>query len=271
MRRRFERLGSTSRAAMRRRHPAVVFADHSVGPLGMESVSAVESPVRTILYLHGGAFLMGSPSSYRSRTVRVSYRCGAEVFVPDYRLAPEHPFPAALDDAAAAWRYVQSLQRGRPVFIAGDSAGGGLALSLMLRLRELGEALPAGAVLLSPWADLRDEAGEVPHKDLWFSPALLARWARHYLGHADARDPMVSPALADLSRLPPLLVLVGEHELLAEPTRRLVDRARACGTRAALHVGKGMQHDWPLTLPWLAESRDAWRAIEGFIEERKGA
>jgi acetyl esterase/lipase len=267
LRRRFERFGVTSRAAVRRRHPAVTFADHAAGPLAIESVCAVKDPACAILYLHGGAFVMGSPSSYRSRTVRVGYRCAAEVFVPDYRLAPDHPFPAALEDALAAWNQLQSLRRGRPALVAGDSAGGGLALSLMIRLRELGAQQPAGAVLLSPWTDLSDPGRRAP-RDLWLSPDHLARWARHYVGHANASDPLISPALADLSNLAPLLVLVGEHELLLEPARRLVGRARAAGTQASLLVGEGMQHDWPLTLPWLDESRRAWRAIAQFVQQQ---
>jgi acetyl esterase/lipase len=249
LRRRFERFGKTSRAAMRRRHPTVTFADHAVGSLAIESVCAVEDPGCALLYLHGGAFVMGSPSSYRSRTVRVSYRCRAEVFVPGYRLAPDHPFPAALEDA-----------------VAGDSAGGGLALSLMIRLRELGAQQPAGAVLLSPWTDLSDP-GKAARRDLWLSPGHLARWARYYVGDANPSDPLVSPALADLSHLAPLLVLVGEDELLLEAARRTVDRARAVGTQASLLVGEGMQHDGPLTLPWLDESRRAWRAIAEFVQQ----
>ncbi len=268
MRRRFERFGRTSRAEMLQRHPSVVFADHRVDQLAIESVRATRRPGRTILYLHGGAYVMGSPASYRSRAVRLSYRCDAEVLVPDYRLAPEHAFPAALEDAVAAWRFLTTLRGGRPAFVAGDSAGGGLALSLMIRLRALGESGPRGAVLLSPWANLADSPAIGPHRDLWLSHEHLSRWARYYVGQADARDPLVSPALADLSELPPLLVLVGEHELLAEETRRLVARAQVSGTDARLLVGEEMQHDWPLTLPWLAESRRAWKDIAGFIEER---
>jgi acetyl esterase/lipase len=266
MRRRFERFGATSRATMLQRHPALVFADHAVGPLPIESVRAVARPSRTILYLHGGAYLMGSPASYRSRAMRVSYRCNAEVFVPDYRLAPEHPFPAALEDALVAWQYLKALRRGLPAFVAGDSSGGGLALSLMVQLRQLGEALPDGAVLLSPWTDLTDAGAAGQHKDLWFTCEHLTRWARYYIGRADARDPLISPVFADLSGLPPFLALVGENEALAEPTVRLVDRARAAGTEVGLLVGKGMQHDWPLTLPWLDESRHAWKVIVDFIE-----
>jgi len=270
MRRRFERYGATSRERLLRRHPGLVFADHPVGGLPMESVCAVEAPGRTILYLHGGAFVMGSPTSYRSRAARVSYRCQAEAFVPDYRLAPEHPYPAALDDALAAWRHVRSLRRG-PLFVAGDSAGGGLALSLLLRLRDAGEPAPDGAVLLSPWVDLTVPSGSEPPRDLWFTKDHLRHWARIYAGGADPRDPNISPVHAELSGLPPFLLLLGEDELLAEEGRRLFRRARDAGTDARLLVGQGMQHDWPLTLPWLRESRRAWAEIGAFVAERASA
>jgi monoterpene epsilon-lactone hydrolase len=268
MRRRFEAFGTASRAAIQRRHPAATFADHSVGRLTIESVRALATTTRTILYLHGGAFVMGSPASYRSRAMRLSYRCGAEVLVPDYRLAPEHPFPAALDDALAAWRKARTLHSRLPLFLAGDSAGGGLALSLMVRLHQLGEPSPNGAVLLSPWTNLSESAGASRHRDLWLSREHLSSWARYYVGQADPREALISPSFADLSGLPPMLVLVGEDELLAEDARRLVDRARASGTDARLLLGKGMQHDWPLTLPWLAESRRAWEEITNFINDR---
>ena len=268
MRRRFERYGSTSRARMLRRHPGLSFGDHAVGPLAIESVRAVPRPRSAILYLHGGAYVMGSAASYRSRASRMSYRCHAEVFVPEYRLAPEHPFPAALEDAVQAWRYLVSLHGTGPVLVAGDSAGGGLALSLLVTLRAIGERQPDGAVLLSPWIDLSDSGGQGPGTDLWFTPEHLRRWARHYVGRADARNPLVSPAYADPSGLCPLMVLAGEHELLLGDARRFVDRARAQGADVRLLVGEGMQHDWPLTLPWLDESRRAWAAITAFVEER---
>lgn len=265
MRKRFERFGSTPRARMQHRRPDVAFTDHAVGALKIEAVRATPAPSRVVLYLHGGAYVMGSPASYRSRTVRVAYRCNAVVLVPDYRLAPEHPFPAALDDALAAWRHLRTLHGSVPAFVAGDSAGGGLALSLLLRLRELREQAPDGAILLSPWLDLSDP-GDDGATDLWFRREHLERWARYYVGNSDPRNPLISPALADLSGLPPLMVLAGEHELLAAGARRLVERARAVGTDATLHVGAGMQHDWPLTLPWLEESRQAWQAMTRFVD-----
>ena len=199
MRRRFERFGGTSRAAVLARHPSVVFGDHRVGELAIESIRATPRPGSVLLYLHGGAFVMGSPNTYRSRAVRLSYRCDAEVLVPDYRLAPEHPFPAALEDALAAWHALGSIAPGRPALVGGDSAGGGLALSLMVQLRELGEPSPGGAVLISPSANLAGGAVSSRHRDLWLSTDHLRRWRRHYLGtairatHACRRPSPTSP------------------------------------------------------------------------------
>jgi acetyl esterase/lipase len=270
MRARFERLSRVPREKMQRKFPKLVFGDHAVDGLAIESVRAVESPSRAILYLHGGAFFMGSRASYRNRAMRVSYRCNAEVFVPDYRLAPEHPYPAALDDALEAWKLVKSLRRDAPILVAGDSAGGGLALSLMLRLRDLGVALPKGAFLLSPWTDLTTSGASVDGnrgKDLWFTRGHLETWARYYVGGADARSPAISPAFGDFRGLPPLFLLVGENELLLDDALRVREAAQAAGTDVQVLIGEGMQHDWPLTLPWLDESRQAWAAMRSFVEE----
>jgi monoterpene epsilon-lactone hydrolase len=270
MRGRFERLSRVSREAMRRKFPELVFGDHAVDGLAIESVCAVESPTRVILYLHGGAFFMGSPASFRNRAMRLSYRCHAEVFVPDYRLAPEHPFPAALDDAFAAWKFVKALRPRAPVFVAGDSAGGGLSLSLLVRLRDSGLVMPNGSFQLSPWTDLTVSGSSVDGnrgKDLWFTRKHLEVWASYYVGHAVGRSPYVSPVFADLSGLPPLLLLVGENELLLDDTLRVRDAATSAGTDVRVLIGKGMQHDWPLTLPWLDESRHAWNAMRRFVEE----
>lgn len=274
MRARFERFGRVSREQLQRKFPRLLFGDHTVDDLPIESVCAVDTPTRVILYLHGGAFFMGSPASYRNRAMRLSYRCQAEVFVPAYRLAPEHTYPAALNDALAAWELVSDLRRHAPLFVAGDSAGGGLGLSLLLRLRDLGQAMPSAAILLSPWTDLTVSGGSVDGnrgKDLWFTRRHLETWARYYVGDANARSAYVSPVFADLAGLPSLLLLVGENELLLDDALRVRSAATGVGTRAAVHIGKGMQHDWPLTLPWLDESRLAWTTIGTFIEEHSGS
>jgi acetyl esterase/lipase len=272
MRARLERFGGAARATLQRKHRQLAFEDHRAGSVALESVRAVEAPTCVIVYLHGGAFVFGSPRTYRSRVMRLSYRCRAEVFVPDYRLAPEHPYPAALDDALSAWRHVAALRPGLPLFVSGDSAGGGLALSLLLRLRELGAALPAGAILLSPWTDLTVSGASVDGnlgKDLWFTRRHLETWARYYVGAADPRAPHLSPVFAELSRLPPLLLFAGEHELLLDDAARVAAAAARAGTPARLVVGEGMQHDWPLALPWLDESRAAWQEMSRFVEEHR--
>ncbi len=202
--------------------------------------------------------------------MRLSYRCQAEVFVPDYRLAPEHQYPAALDDALVAWRFVKALRPQAAIFVAGDSAGGGLSLSLLVRLRESGLVMPNGSFQLSPWTDLTVSGSSVDGnygRDLWFTRKHLEVWARYYIGQADARSPYVSPVFADFSGLPPLLLLVGENELLLDDTLRVRDAAISVGTDVRVLIGKGMQHDWPLTLPWLDESKHAWNTIRRFVEE----
>jgi acetyl esterase/lipase len=274
MRARFERLSRVSRKKMQRKFPKIVFGDHAVGEVVIESVCALESPARVILYLHGGAFFMGSPASYRNRAMRLSYRCNAEVFVPDYRLAPEHPYPAAFDDALAAWKFLKGFRPNAPIFVAGDSAGGGLGLSLLVRLRDLGLAMPNGAFLLSPWTDLTVSGASVDgnrSKDLWFTRRHLEIWAGYYAAGADRRSPYVSPVFAEVSGLPPLLLLVGQDELLLDDALRVRDTAASARTDVRVHLGKGMQHDWPLTLPWLDESRLAWSAMRNFVEERAAA
>jgi acetyl esterase/lipase len=274
LRSRFERFARTSRSALGRKYPGLAFEDHRLGSFDMESVRASPSPTAptaVVLHLHGGAFIFGSMESYRSRAMRLSYRFDAEVFVPEYRLAPEHPFPAALDDALAAYLYVRALRPQAALFVTGDSAGGGLALSVLLRLRELGEPMPAGAILLSPWTDLSASGASVKSnhgKDRWLARAHLVQWARYYAGKTDPREPLMSPVFADLAGLPPLLVLAGEHEVLLDDATRVVESAKRSGTPASLVVGRSMQHDWPLTLPWLEESREAWAAMRRFVDER---
>lgn len=268
MRERFERFASRDRASLQRRFPRLQFEDHRIGRLMIESVRATPAPACVVLHLHGGAFIFGSAASYRQRALRLSYRCDAEVFVPEYRLAPEHPFPAALEDALVAYQYVRALRPHHPIIVSGDSAGGGLALSLLVRLRELAELMPRGAILLSPWTDLSVSGASVERnrgRDLWLSRAHLQQWARHYAAGADVQHPHLSPVFADLHALPALLLLAGAHEVLLDDAQRVAQRVRALGARAQLHIGPGMQHDWPLTLPWLRESRAAWQVMSDFV------
>jgi acetyl esterase/lipase len=155
-----------------------------------------------------------------------------------------------------------------PTFVSGDSAGGGLAIALMVALREQGLPLPDGAILFSPWTDLSASGASIEEndgKDVWLSRAHCEAWARHYLGHVDPHDWRVSPVFADLTGLPPMLLLVGDQEVLLDDARRVHRNALGAGVRSKLHIGRDMQHDWPLTLPWLEESRKAWSAIADFV------
>jgi acetyl esterase/lipase len=271
MRKRFERLAAVTRDSLKAKYPNVAFSDHRAGELWIESVRSVPSPRRVVLYLHGGGYLFGSPAGYRDRARRLSYRCNAEVFVPDYRLAPEHPYPAALEDALAAWAHVAALRADASIVVAGDSAGGGLALSLLAALRNRREALPAGAFVFSPWTDLAGTGASVTRnegRDVWLSRRHIEVWGRHYAGKSDLADPLISPVHASLAGFPPLLMIVGDREVLFDDTLRVEAKARDAGVDVEVLVGRGMQHDFPLALPWLEESREAWEAVVAFLDRR---
>lgn len=274
MRRRFERLATVPRERLQRKYPELRFRDVDCGGVQAESVRAVAEPRRLLVYLHGGAYLFGSAASYRSRALRLSYRCQAEVLLVDYRLAPEHPFPAALDDARQACAHVLAANPGLPVVLAGDSAGGGLTLATLAAMRDAGEPLPAAAFAFSPWTDLSASGASVDFnrgRDTWLSRRHLEAWARLYLGDTRADHPLVSPVHADASGFPPLLMLVGDQEVLLSDTLRMAERALDAGAVVEVVIGRGMQHDYPLALPWLEESRRAWAAIEAFLDGHAGA
>jgi acetyl esterase/lipase len=269
MRKRFEWLATVTRDSLKAKYPNIVFSDHHAGTLWIESVRAVPSPRRVVLYLHGGAYLFGSPASYRDRARRLSFRCNADVFVPDYRLAPEHPYPAALDDALAAWAHIAALRPEAPIVVAGDSAGGGLTLSLLAALRDCVEARPAGAFVFSPWTDLAATGASVTRnegRDVWLSRRHIKEWGGYYVGDSDVADPGISPLHANLTGLPPLLLTVGDQEVLLDDTLRMEAKAREAGVDVEVCVGRGMQHDFPLALPWLEESREAWEAVVAFLD-----
>ncbi|QGZ60537.1 alpha/beta hydrolase [Paraburkholderia acidisoli] len=214
---------------------------------------------RTILYLHGGGYYFCSPRTHRAIAFGLAKRTDADCFSLAYRLAPEHPFPAAHDDALAAYRRL--LAEGVPassIVIAGDSAGGGLALATLVALRDAGDALPAGAILFSPWTDLaatgasiRDNDG----RDPMFCGDVFARIAPLYLGTTDAAHPYVSPLYADLHGLPPLSLYAGSTETLLDDTRRVAERARAAGVSVDCEIAPNLPHIWPIYAPFLPEAR----------------
>lgn len=227
---------------------------------------------RTVLYLHGGAYVIGSCVSHRDLASRVGRAAGARVLSLAYRLAPEHPFPAAVEDAVAAYRGLLAAGTDpRRLALAGDSAGGGLALAVMLAAREAGDPLPAAAVCLSPWVDL-EGLGESMIRRADQDPLIqrdeLLRMARLYLAGASPRHPLAAPLHADLAGLPPLLIQVGEAETLLDDSRRLADKARAAGVDARLEVWPGMFHGWQLFARLLPEGRQAIDAIGAFLHQR---
>jgi len=214
---------------------------------------ARDTAARVILYLHGGAFAYGSRRSHGELVAELALAAQARVLFPHYRLAPEHPFPAALDDAAAAYRSLLAAGADpSSIVIAGDSAGGNLALSLLLTLRDRGEPLPAAAVLISPWVDLAARGGSLErHQPFdWAEPWIFERWAKSYLGSTPASTPYASPALAPLHGLPPLLVVIGSAEMLYDQVVALVDAARHAGTDARLDTTPDMVHLWMSLSSW---------------------
>jgi len=226
------------------------------------------TPTAALLYLHGGGYFACSPRTHRPITSGFAKR-GLSVFVPDYRLAPEHPFPAAIDDAVAVWRAMRALAPGEPPpFVAGDSAGGGLTLALALKLREMGEALPSGLVLFSPWTDLTMSGASIEgngKRDAMFTLEGVRRGPPIYLAGADARDPLASPVFADLRGLPPMLIHVGQREMLLDDATRVAARARAAGVAVELAVWPVVPHVWQI-VPWLPEAARSLDQAAAFMK-----
>ncbi len=227
---------------------------------------------RHILYLHGGSYVAGSPGLYRDLTWRLASLCRARVLCIDYRLAPEHPFPAALDDAMASYRWL--LAQGadpRCIALMGDSAGGGLALALMLRLRDEGTALPAAAVVVSPWTDLA-LTGESYRTNAAIDPLLPAELAPSvvelFLDGADPRNPYASPLYGDPAGLPPSLILVGGDEMLRDDGVRMADKMRAAGCRVEIEVWPHMWHVWHLLVRVMPEAQDAIARMAIFMQDK---
>jgi epsilon-lactone hydrolase len=224
-------------------------------------------PNRVIFYLHGGGYSLGSLQSHGELASRLGRASEMNVLMVDYRLAPEHPFPAALDDALTAWRWLcgEQGQAGATCAIIGDSAGGGLAVSLMAVLRDAGDALPACAVLMSPWTDLSC-SGESIHTAP--DPVLvregLASLASNYLAGADPETPLASPLFASLHGLPPLLIQVGTAELLLDDSARLARAAASVGVQVSLQVAEGMPHVYQSMLG-TPEAASATSEIAAFL------
>jgi epsilon-lactone hydrolase len=210
-------------------------------------------PGRVLLFLHGGGFQLGSLRSDGELAARLGRASGMRVLFPEYRLAPEHPFPAAVDDVLAAWHWLRAgrqLSAGS-IAVAGDSAGGGLAVALLVAARDASEDRPAAAVLMSPTVDLTgsgDSMTDRVDQDPFSTPAMLRQFAADYLAGADPATPLASPLFASLTGLPPLLIQVGTADLLLSDAERLAAAAAEAGAEVSLEVGAGLPHVYQLLL-----------------------
>lgn len=226
-----------------------------------------------LLYLHGGGFVSGSGAFYLPLAAHISAAAQCAVLLPDYRLAPEHPFPAGLEDCLQAYEWLAAHgpdgpAPARATFIAGDSAGGGLTLSTLLALRDRGRPWPAGAIPISPFADctlsgdsIRSEDGLDPI----MNPRCLPDFVNCYVTEAQARDPLASPVFADYTDLPPLLIQVGEREIIRDDSVRVAARAQADGVEVTLEVWEGMWHVFQSHEPLMPEAREAVEHMAAFI------
>ena len=231
-----------------------------------------------LFYMHGGGFVMGSPRSHRLLVAHLARLSGVKALSVDYRLAPEHPFPAGLQDCIQAYRWMRmnSPTGSLPTsaaFIAGDSAGGGLTLSTMLALRDRRLPLPNAAICISPFSDLtlsgesiRSEGG----LDMIMHPSCLPDFVNRYVSDADVRNPLASPVFGDYTNIPPLLIQVGEHEIIRDDSVRTAAKARAVGCEVTLEVYEGMFHVFQSHEPLLPEAVEAIAHIASFMQANLG-
>jgi monoterpene epsilon-lactone hydrolase len=229
-------------------------------------------PGRVLLFLHGGGFELGSVRSDGELAARLGRAAGMRVLFPEYRLAPEHPFPAALDDVLAAWHWLRTDQglSAASLAVAGDSAGGGLAVALLVATRDAGEELPAAAVLMSPTVDLTSSGASMTERadqDPISTPAMLRQFAADYLAGADPKTPLASPLFASLTGLPPLLIQVGTADLLLSDSERLATAATHAGVDVTLQIGEGLPHVYQLLLG-TPEAAQATEQIGKFLRAR---
>ncbi|MBD2859453.1 alpha/beta hydrolase [Spongiibacter sp. KMU-158] len=245
------------------------YTEINLGGVPCESVTVGKTSDNTLLWLHGGGYCVGSSLTDRAPAGQFSKASNARVIVPDYRLAPENPHPAALEDALAVYKaLIAEMGGAEKVVIGGDSAGGGLTLALAVAIRDAGLPLPAGMVFCSPWVDLRcvqqtykTRAGDDP----WLSLDTLKVWAAAYLGDLPADTPACSPLLADLNGLPPALIQVGDCEILLDDSIELNRKFQASGVDSTLHVYPNMWHIFFLQAGILEQADAAIAEIGQFL------
>lgn len=230
---------------------------------------------KLLFHFHGGGYVIGHPNGYRNYNSRMSESLGARVLAVDYRLAPEHPFPAAVDDCLCAYKW--SLAQGyQPADIAftGESAGGGLVFATLLAARNENIPLPAAAVAISPWVDLTnggDSHNFNEQADPMLGPNVLDMFANAYLNGVNLQNPLASPIHGDLSGLPPIYILVGSTEVLLDDARTLFMRASRAGVNTTIEVAPEMPHIWPIFAYQIPEGRDAIKRMSAFFSSHLGA
>jgi acetyl esterase/lipase len=235
-------------------------------------------PDRRLLYLHGGGYVICGPATHRDLAGRISKASGVSLLVLDYRLAPEHPYPAAVDDALTALRWMTHHGPGgatpaRATFVAGDSAGGGLTLSTLVAARDAGVRRPEAAVIISGWTDLACSGDTLRTRadvDPMVTERLLQRMAGEYLQGGDPKQPLASPLYANLQGLPPLLMQVGDAEVLLDDTTRVAEKAQAVGVDVTVEVYPEMMHIFQLFAPVLPEGQQAIERIGTFLKQYLG-
>lgn len=251
----------------------VVCETVEMGGIPAEWISTPESSEdRILFYLHGGGYCIGSLDTHRDMVSRIARAGRARALSVEYRLAPENPHPAALEDSLAAYRaLLASGADPTRIIIGGDSAGGGLTMATLISLRDAGDPLPAAAVCLSPWTDL-DETGDSAitkaDVDPMIKPDGEKKMARNYAGGADLREPLLSPLYAELHGLPPMLIQVGTREVLLDDSTRFADRAREAGVDVTLEPWEEMFHVWQFFAFMLPEGKQAVDRLGEFIQQQ---
>lgn len=250
----------------------VDYLDTLIG--GIHAIVATPSavtPDRHLLYIHGGAYVVGSPRSHIAMVADLAKRASATATVIEYRLAPEHVYPAAIDDCLAAYRALICDVDPATITIAGDSAGGGAALSTLVALRDAGDPLPGATYLMSPWTDLTGSGESLVTRaafDPIIDPTKIAQAGRVYAGATPLDDPGVSPLFADLGGLPPMLIQTGMDEVLLSDSIRLADRAREAGVDVTLDLADAMWHVYQSFSRLMPEARDALVRAAVFMRSR---
>ena len=268
MRKKMDELGGQASVAVGSRiEPAVV------GGVPAEwIVPANDDGQHLLLYLHGGGYSIGSCESHRGMASQIAKACGARVLLPEYRLAPEHPYPAGLEDATAV--YAHLLKQGYSpdnLAIAGDSAGGGLTLATLQNLREKNIPMPACAATISAWTDLLGTGHSMQTRarhDPWFNPEGVVKAAKVYYADADPTDPKVSPIFADYSQFPPLLFQVGDYEILLNDTTRAAQKAKEQGVDVTLKIWDGMWHVWHAFYDNIIEGHQGIEELGEFVRSQ---